>query len=171
MFLNLDGLVARFHHLTGEGGTRSISYSLAPSGIFTLWRDAFGVMMRDATGIPAFILGVLGIGLAAYDSRRDRAGLLLRMIFFVALVSYSLFFVQIIRQSNVRFVFPQSVFLIVYAGYAVDRLIDLAAATGSRIWKPALAGVLAFSLAYSLLNSSRSTPPCSATCAMALKTG
>jgi hypothetical protein len=153
VFLNLDGLVARFHHLTGEGGTRSISYSLAPSGIFALWRDALGVMMRDATGIPAFILGVLGIGLAAYDSRRDRAGLLLRMIFFVALVSYSLFFVQIIRQSNVRFVFPQSVFLIVYAGYAVDRLIDLAAAAGSRIWKPALAGALALSVAYSLYNT------------------
>lgn len=153
VFLNFDGLVARFHHLTGEGGTRSIGYSLAPSGIFALWRDAFGVMMRDATGIPAFILGVLGIGLAAYDFRRDRAGLLLRMIFLIALVSYSLFFVQIIRQSNVRFVFPQSVFLIVYAGYAVDRLIDLAAAAGSRIWKPALAGALALSVAYSLYNT------------------
>ncbi len=150
---NLDGLVARFHHLTGEGGTRSISYSLAPSGILALWRDAFGVMMRDATGIPAFILGLLGIGLSVRDFRRDRAGLLLRMIFFVALVSYSLFFVQIIRQSNVRFVFPQSVFLAVYAGYAADRMIGAAAAARSRIWRPALAGVLALSLAYSLYNT------------------
>ncbi len=153
VFLNLDGLVARFHHLTGEGGTRSISYSLAPSGILALWRDAFGVMMRDATGIPAFILGLAGIGLAAYDSRRDRAGLLLRLMFFVALVSYSLFFVQVIRQSNVRFVFPQSVFLAVYAGYAADRMIGAAAAARSRIWKPALAIVLALSLAYSLYNT------------------
>ncbi len=153
VFLNFDGLVARFHHLTGEGGTRSIGYSLAPSGIFALWRDAFGVMARDAMGIPAFILSLLGIGLAVKDFRRDRAGLLLRMIFIVALVSYSLFFVQIIRQSNVRFVFPQSVFLAVYAGYAADRIIGAASAAKSRIAGPVVAGVLALSLAYSLYNT------------------
>ncbi|HNU91657.1 MAG TPA: glycosyltransferase family 39 protein [Spirochaetota bacterium] len=153
LFLNFDGLIARFHHLTGEGGTRSISYSLGPSGILALWRDAFGVMMRDATGIPVFLLGLLGIGLTVKDFRHERAGLLLRMIFLVALVSYSLFFVQIIRQSNVRFVFPQSVFLAVHAGYAADRIIGAASAAKSRIAGPVVAGVLALSLAYSLYNT------------------
>ena len=123
LILNFSGFLKRLDFLLGEGGTRSISYTLSPDGIYALFADSIRSMADDTMGWPLLFLCGLGILLAIIRYRKNTRDLLLSMVFFIASVSFYLFFVQIIRQSNVRFVMPISLFLTIYGGYAIDRVI------------------------------------------------
>ncbi len=129
-------------------GKRSIGYAFDVTGMAALLYDVAHKMAFEAMGVPAFVLAVLGIGLAAYDFRSDRRRLALAQVYCLAALSYHLFFVQLIRQSSVRFAFPQSVFLAVYAGYAVSRFFESAGENRQRRMAGGvlLCAVLAFSL-------------------------
>jgi len=120
ILLNWEGFLYRFKHLTGEGGTRSISYTLTPSGIYFLWHDVFREIMIDAMGIPILFASIVGIGIMFFVKEEREKGLLLRSVFLIAMLSFMLFFVQVIRQSSIRFCLIQSILLTAYGGYAVD---------------------------------------------------
>jgi hypothetical protein len=63
-----------------------------------------------------------------------------------------IFFVQVARQSSIRFVFPQSVFLAVYAGFAADYILERVKGRHVLLqtWKITLAMVIAISLYFTL---------------------
>ena len=124
IFLNWEGFLYRFKHLTGEGGTRSIHYALTPVGVYALWRDVFNGIMTDAIGLPVFLLSLLGVALLFLRGKEERKDLLLESVFLVAMLSFMVFFVQVIRQSSIRFVMIQSIFLTAYGGYALAQITD-----------------------------------------------
>jgi len=146
IFLNYEGFLLRLSHLTGEGGQRSISYTLGPAGVFALFKDTCARMIHDTQGLPLFFINSAGMILFIIMYRKDRKNLLLNSIMIVASLSYYIFFVQLIRQSNVRFSLPQSVFLSVYGGYLLALLHGLAEGR----WKIAFAGMLVLISVFSL---------------------
>lgn len=121
VLLNWEGLLYRFQHLTGDGGTRSIGYAMNPEGVYALWRDVFEAIMMDAMGLPVFAVSLLGAVLLFTEKKKRDGVLLLESIFLIAMLSFMVFFVQIIRQSSIRFVMIQSVLFTAYGGYALSR--------------------------------------------------
>ncbi len=124
IILNWEGFLYRVKHLTGEGGTRSIHYTLDCAGIWALWRDVFRGIMIDAMGVPAFILSLGGVALLVIRRKDERKNILVESVFLIAMFSFMLFFVQIIRQSTIRFVMIQSILFTAYGGYALARIMD-----------------------------------------------
>jgi len=144
LVLNFSGFQKRLGFLLGEGGTRSISYTLEPEGIVALLVDSIRSMAGDTMGWPLLALCAAGILIAVIQNRKNSRQLLLSLVFFIASLSFYLFFVQIIRQSNVRFIMPISLFLTVYGGYAIDR--GIAASRG--LFKVAFIIIVTASMAY-----------------------
>ena len=122
VFLNFEGLTKRFNHLTGDGGQRSISYTLGFDGIFALFTDITKSIINEGIGLPLFIFCIIGFFLIIYKYRNDKRNLFIYLIFIFASLSYYLFFVQLIRQSVERFQFPISIFLTIYGGFAINFL-------------------------------------------------
>ncbi|TAL33464.1 MAG: hypothetical protein EPN93_13875 [Spirochaetes bacterium] len=146
VLFNPDGFVARFEHLTKEGGVRNIQYSYAIDGIYALWRDSIKFMMLDAMTVPLFVLSVAGMGLVAYRYRKDGRELFLKLFYLFPALSYSIFFVQVIRQSSVRYSLPTSLFITVFAGFAADYLLEKTAGLGKKAVSVMLVLVGAFAL-------------------------
>lgn len=121
---NIQGFMERYRLLTGDAGQRAIGYSYAPAGIIALLYDSTVAMIRHAMGLPIFLLCVLGIALVCYEHRRDRKKLFFSLFMIFPALSYYLFFIQFIRQSEVRYSLPQSIFISVYGGFAVCFLYE-----------------------------------------------
>ncbi len=125
VFLNGRGFLMRMAFLLGEGGARSISFSNDIHGVLMLLVQTGFQMMMYGMGVPFFLAGIAGIVtmfVALRNAREERARAL---VFFLAMVSYYLFFVQIVRQGVYRFNLPLTVFLSVYAGYFFDQVIRI----------------------------------------------
>lgn len=120
--LNWEGFVYRFQILTGWNGTRSISYTSDFAGVRALFVDTLRAMKDSSMPLPILAASLLGVPYFAYKMRKDKKTLLLGMIFFFAGLSHYLLFVQFIKQSNIRFALPQSLFLTVYGALLIDDL-------------------------------------------------
>ncbi|MBN2080130.1 MAG: glycosyltransferase family 39 protein [Spirochaetes bacterium] len=123
VFLNSRGFLMRMAFLLGEGGARSISFSNDIHGVAMLFVQTVHQMMMYGMGVPFFLAGIAGVVImfvAMRDTREKRAR---AIIFLLALISYYLFFVQVVRQGVYRFNLPLTVFLSVYAGYFFDLVI------------------------------------------------
>ncbi|TFH41473.1 MAG: hypothetical protein E4G96_05430 [Chrysiogenales bacterium] len=118
--------------LLGEGSIRSISFSGDIYGVTALFAQTSFQMMMYGMGAPFFLAGIAGVALLMVKKRHCRAERALALIFFLALISYYLFFVQIVRQAVYRFNLPMTVFLSVYAGYCIDFLMG----KFEERWKP-----------------------------------
>ena len=77
-------------------GKRSIGYAFDVTGMAALLYDVAHKMAFEAMGMPAFVLAVLGIGLAAYDFRSDRRLLALAQVYCLA----ALFLSSLLRAAH-----------------------------------------------------------------------
>ncbi len=121
VFLNFDGLVTRFHALTGWNMIRSVRYTSDAAGFIALSGDVFNALIYFM-GLPYLLLSFCGVVWIAFVYRNRRVELLTAMLFFVSAISYYLFFVQVARQSAHRQIFPIALFMAYYSGYAVAEL-------------------------------------------------
>ncbi len=120
LLFNYDGFLKRYALLTGDAGQRSIGYSLGVLGIVRLFADTALNIMLNVMGIPFFILSIVGVLMVIFLNKNDKRAMLLRLFFLFPLVSYYLFFVQMVRQSEVRFLLPLGIFFSAFGGYALD---------------------------------------------------
>lgn len=152
LVLNWEGFVYRFGILTGWNGVRSKAFAPTLEGDVALFIDsAFIMISSGAITVPFYIASLSGIALLIYSlvRRKNMTRTFVRLLPFVSMVSYYLFFVQIIKQTNPRFSLPQSVLLPVYAGYFFDFLL----AKVSGVKKQAVYAVLALITVFSLYES------------------
>lgn len=149
---NVQGLMERYRLLTGDAGQRAIAYSYAPAGIVALLYDSIAAMIRHAMGLPAFLLCVLGIALVCWEYRRDRKRLFFSLFMLFPALSYYLFFMQIIRQSEVRYSLPQSLSISVYGGFAIFYLYEKARGNYRKALTAALVliGLYSFYMSFSV---------------------
>ncbi len=124
LIFNWEGFILRFEHLTGEGGTRSIGYANDLTGNVLLIKDNLIQISSTAMGNWPFAVSMFGIFIMFIQHRSKGRELLVKSVFLVASVSFYLFFVQFIRQANVRFTLVQSIFLTAYGGFAMDFLFS-----------------------------------------------
>ena len=145
IFFNLEGFIYRFRILTGWNSQRSISYTMDALGIWALLKDSTVQVIDSAMGLPVFLLCMAGSVVFIAVRFRERKEFLLESVFLVGALSVYLFFVQIIRQDNVRHNLPQTIYLTVYGGFLLDYL-------GSRLqgkMRQAAVAVLVLLCAYS----------------------
>ena len=81
-------------------------------------------MFNKAIGLPFFIFSIIGIILLFYNNKNNKKELYIKSILLITSVSYYLFFIQVIRQINVRFSLPISIFISVYGAYAITYLFE-----------------------------------------------
>lgn len=145
IFFNLEGFIYRFRILTGWNSQRSISYTLAPAGLFALFYDVTRAVISDGMGFPGFV--VCTAGALVFIIRRHRAGrdFWAEAIFLIASASVYLFFIQVVRQDNIRHSLPITVFMTAYGGYLLSLISDKMKHKYSQLFKAAFACLCLYS--------------------------
>ncbi len=120
IIFNLDGFLYRFSILTGWNGQRSIAYTMDFAGIFALFADSARCTVREGIGLPLFLLYTAGAFVFICLNFRRGKTFLLQLVFLLGSVSVYLTFVQVVRQAQVRYLLPVTVFMTAYGAWLVD---------------------------------------------------
>jgi hypothetical protein len=134
---NFDGFKAHIAFIAGPG---SETYRVFEPTAGGRWRllELSVVLIRQSMGWPLFVAGTAGLVLAlARHGTRVPAVCLL-----VPVVSYYLFFIDVILYNYDRFMLPVCFVLAVFAGYAFDAVLSWQRA------RPITAGAVALAFVY-----------------------
>ncbi|MCL1911139.1 MAG: glycosyltransferase family 39 protein [Leptospirales bacterium] len=150
MLFNWEGFAYRFEILTGWNGQRSIAYTFNPAGILALFTDCARSIIDSGIGLPLFLLYVTGAVFFIINRHRVRREFFLEAIFIVMSLSVYIFFIQLIRQSSVRFLMPIAISMTVYGAYFLNFLYEKLKGKTRRAVFAALAAVFIYSFYFVL---------------------
>lgn len=120
IILNWEGFVYRFGILTGWNGQRSISYTMELAGIWALLVDNIRTAASNGIGMPLVLLYAGGAVAFIVATRNDKQTLRQQAIFLWATLSVYLCFIQVVRQAQVRYLIPATVFMSVYGAWFIN---------------------------------------------------
>ncbi len=118
---NPSGFAARISFLTGPASQNYLEYQNDLAGRLQLLTDMW-LHIPWYYPYAAVLLGALGVVFHVVRSRTDHAVLVVGMLPLSAIVSFTLSFNLAVLRTEPRFLLPQSVFVAVYIGLAIDRL-------------------------------------------------
>ncbi|MBU6298049.1 MAG: glycosyltransferase family 39 protein, partial [Alphaproteobacteria bacterium] len=120
---NPIGFAARIAFLTGPASKDYAQYQGDWSGRLRLLQDMWMYVPRYYPFV-AVLLGAFGAVVHAIRPRGERSLLVAGLLPLLAMVSFTVAFNFVALRTEPRFLLPQSIFLAVYIGIAVDRLIS-----------------------------------------------
>ncbi len=125
IILNITGFIGHVKLLVGPNSADYASYASTLTGYAALLKNLIRVICDIIPGIPVFLFSVIGIGLVYFNEKKSTRYAGEKLIFFYAALSFTLFFNTIAKRHDERFVLPQSLFLSLYAGYAVSYFLTM----------------------------------------------
>lgn len=119
--VNPTGFAARIAFLTGQASTDYAQYQDNWTGRLRLLQDMWAYFPRYYPSAAA-LLGAFGVLLHVFRSRDERSLFVAGLLPLLAMISFTVAFNFVALRTENRFLLPQSVFIAVYIGVAVDRL-------------------------------------------------
>lgn len=120
--INPHGFADRLAFLAGSASRDYAEYQGNWAGRGAVLRDIWASASRYYP-VLAILLAAIGIVLHVKSSRQDVSRAVAGMLPLLAAVSFTLAFNLVALRTETRFVLPQSVFIAVYIGIAVDALV------------------------------------------------
>jgi len=121
---NPSGFADRIAFLTGPASRDYAQYQSDWVGRITLLRDMWVYFPRYYPS-AAILLAALGLAIHASRWRQDLARFVAGLLPLLAIISFTVAFNFVALRNEPRFFLPQSIFLAVYIGIAVDKLVFL----------------------------------------------
>ncbi len=151
MILNWSGFVYRFKILTGWNSERSKAYTATIAGQIALLQDIIKALPNNQQfPLPLFVLSLAGIIIVICKYRHDRRRLSLGLLPLLVALSFYIFFIALIKQTNLRHLIPLTMMLGIYSGMAIDVALNKAKGFASVALKIALTAVFIYSFYFSL---------------------
>ena len=119
---NPGGFAARIAFLTGPANQDYAQYLDSWNGRLRLLKDMWAFFPRYYPLAVAW-LGVFGALFHVARPRDERSQLVAGLLPLLAIISFTVAFNFVALRTEIRFLLPQSVFIAVYVGVAIDRLV------------------------------------------------
>jgi 4-amino-4-deoxy-L-arabinose transferase-like glycosyltransferase len=119
---NPTGFAERIAFLTGPASRDYAQYQDDWAGRVSLLKSTWQTFSRFYPS-AAIVLAALGISIHALRLREDRARFVAGLMPLLAIISYTIAFDFAALRTEIRFLLPQSIFIAVYIGIAVDKLV------------------------------------------------
>lgn len=119
---NPSGFAARIAFLTGPANNDYAQYLDSWGGRLRLLKDMWAYFPRYYPLAVAW-LGAFGVWIQVVRPRDERARLVAGLLPLLAMISFTVAFNFVALRTENRFLLPQSVFIAVYVGVAIDRLV------------------------------------------------
>ncbi|MDE2133786.1 MAG: glycosyltransferase family 39 protein [Alphaproteobacteria bacterium] len=120
--VNPTGFAARIAFLTGQASTDYAQYRDDWTGRLRLLQDMWAYFPRYYPSAAA-LLGAFGVVLHVIRPRDQRSLFVAGLLPLLAMISFTVAFNFVALRTENRFLLPQSIFIAVYIGVAVDRLV------------------------------------------------
>jgi len=131
--VNPTGFAARMRFLAGPASQDHTTYARSVAGVVHVLYDAAGNFGRYyPVGLALFVF--YGVGLHLVKTRGDRCRRIAGLVPALGVVSFTLAFNCLARRTEHRFLLPQSIFVSLYAGAALDALTRSPGPVGLAAW-------------------------------------